>query len=123
MNVAVLGASLNPEKYSNMAVHLLAEKGHRVFPVNPTFKKIGPHDVYPSLSALPEPVDTLTLYVSKDVSNKLKPEILAVKPKRIIFNPGAENQELEAEAARLGIEALRACTLVLLKTGQFTPKQ
>ncbi|HTL69733.1 MAG TPA: CoA-binding protein [Candidatus Eisenbacteria bacterium] len=120
MNVAVLGASINPEKYSNMAVNLLAEKGHRVFPVNPSFKKIGPHDVYPALSDVPEPVDTLTLYVSRDLSTKLAPQILALRPRRIIFNPGAENAELEAQAAGLGIKTLNACTLVLLKTGQFS---
>lgn len=119
MNVAVLGASDNPERYSYLAVKLLAEKGHEVFPVNPSLKEIEGRRVYPALKELPKPVDTLSVYLSPAISSKLAPEILAARPRRIIFNPGAENPELAAEAAGHGIRTLEACTLVLLRTNQF----
>lgn len=119
MNVAVIGASNNPEKYSYLALKLLEEKGHRAFPVHPALKDIEGRKVYANLAEIPEPVDTVTLYVGPALSSKLEGEIFSVKPKRIIFNPGAENPELEKHAEAAGIRALEACTLVLLKTGQF----
>lgn len=119
MNVAVVGASDDPEKYSNMAVRLLKEKGHRVFPVNPSLKNLEGLPVYASVSAIPEPIDTVSLYVSAKVSDKLAPEILKLAPRRILFNPGAENKPLEEKAAGQGIQALEACTLVMLRTSQF----
>ena len=119
MTVAVLGASDDPERYSYKAVKFLLEKGHEVFPVHPTLKQIDGQKVYASLKELPKPIDTLSLYVSKEISSKLASEILESKPKRIIFNPGAENPELESQASRQGIKTLEACTLVLLRTNQF----
>jgi predicted CoA-binding protein len=119
VNVAVLGASDNPERYSYQAVQLLREKGHRVFPVNPKLKEIEGVRVYPSLKELPEPVHTLSVYLSKEHSSKLAPEILGISPQRILFNPGAENPELEAQLSSKGIRTLEACTLVLLRTNQF----
>ncbi len=119
MNVAVIGASNNPEKYSNQAVRLLKEKGHTVFPVHPSIKEIDGAKVYPSIRDILQPVDTVSLYVSKALSSGLAEAIFAKKPRRIIFNPGAENDELEAQAAAKGIRTLNACTLVMLRTNQF----
>ncbi|HRX06926.1 MAG TPA: CoA-binding protein, partial [Kiritimatiellia bacterium] len=59
MNVAILGASNKPERYSNQAVRLLAEKGHAVFPVHPALAEIDGHRVFKSLADIPEPVDTV----------------------------------------------------------------
>ena len=119
MNVAILGASDDPEKYSYKAVHLLEEKGHTAFPVNPKLEQIGGRKVYASLKDLPEPVDTISLYVSPKISMKLADDLVASKPRRVIFNPGAENPELEEKVSAAGIQALEACTLVLLRTNQF----
>ena len=119
MNVAVLGASDEPERYSYKAVHLLEEKGHTAFPVNPKLKALEGWKVYASLKDLPEPVHTLSVYVSPKISSQLGAEILRLKPRRIIFNPGAENPELAALASAQGIRTLDACTLVLLRTNQF----
>lgn len=119
MNVAVLGASADPEKYSNKAVRFLLEKGHHVFPVHPRGGEIEGLKVYTTLSEIPEPIDTLTLYVSAPVSGALKQEILALKPRRVIFNPGAENPALRQAVAESGILPVEACTLVLVRTEQF----
>lgn len=119
MNTAVIGASADPEKYSYKAVKLLEEKGHRAFAVHPTLKELEGRPVYASLGDVPEPVDTVTLYVNASVSTKLAEALWAARPRRIIFNPGAENPELELQARERGILPVEACTLVLLKTGQF----
>ena len=118
-NVAVLGASNNPEKYSNLAIQLLLEKGHRVFPIHPSLKEIDRLKVYSSLSEIQQPVHTITLYVSKEISSKIAKDILSKSPQRILFNPGAENPELLEAAQANGIKCLEACTLTMLRTGQF----
>ena len=119
MRVVVMGASNKPERYSYKAVMFLKEKGHEVFPVHPLLKEIEGMKVYPSIKDVKGPVDTVSLYISKDISSKLADEIIQKAPRRIIFNPGAENPEFEAKAAAQGIETLEACTLVLLRTNQF----
>ncbi len=119
MNVAILGASNKPERYSHKAVVLLAEKGHAVFPIHPALERIGDHPVFKNLAGVSAPLDTVTMYVSPALSTDLADEILTVKPRRVIFNPGTENPELEKRLAAGGIETVRACTLVMLRTGQF----
>ncbi len=119
MNVAILGASIKPERYSNQAVRLLAEKGHAVFPVHPAVPEISGHRVFKALADIPDPVDTVTMYVSPSHSTGMADAILAVRPRRVIFNPGTENPELEETLSAAGIEIVHACTLVLLRTGQF----
>ena len=119
MNVAVVGASDHPDRYSYMAVMLLKEKGHEVFPIHPKLKEVQGITVYPSVKDIPAPVDTVSLYISEELSNKIAEDLLKLSPRRIIFNPGAENASLEATAREKGIETLEACTLVMLKTGQF----
>jgi predicted CoA-binding protein len=64
-------------------------------------------------------VDTITLYVGPQHQSEYFDYIVKTKPKRIIFNPGTENQELEELAEKNGIETMDACTLVLLSTGQY----
>lgn len=119
MKVAVIGASNKEHRYSYKAVMLLKEKGHEVFPVHKRVKEIEGISVYPSIQNIPDTIDTVTMYVSANISSAIRGEILAKKPRRIIFNPGAENPELEADAKKNNITTLNACTLVMLKTGQF----
>ena len=119
MKVAVIGASNKPDRYSYQAVKLLQEKGHQVYPVHQRIIDIDGLSVYPSINDIRDPIDTISLYVAADISTKLGDDIIARKPRRIIFNPGAENALLEARAKEKGIIPLNACTLVMLRTGQF----
>jgi predicted CoA-binding protein len=118
-NVVVLGASPNEDRYANKAMKMLLEYGHRPIPVNPGFDEILGLRCYKSITDVPGPVDTVTLYLGEARSEPLIADILAAKPRRIIFNPGAENEQLAEEARANGIEALEACTLVMLRTGQY----
>lgn len=119
MNVAVIGASNKPQRYSYQAVVLLKQKGHDVYPVHQKIKEIEGTAVNPSIRDINGPVDTVTIYVNAEISNGISNDILAKEPRRIIFNPGAENPELEKKARAKGINTVNACTLVMLKTGQF----
>jgi uncharacterized protein len=121
MKVAVLGASNKPERYSFQAVKLLSEKGHEVFPVHPLFTVVDGIPVFKQLADIPVPIHTVTVYLGPDRSSELATAILAVRPKRVIFNPGAENPALAQRLQAAGIAAENACTLVLLRTGQFEP--
>lgn len=119
MKVAILGASDKPDRYSNKALHRLLDHGHEPYPVHPKLQTIDGIAVYPSLDSLPRDIDTLTLYVNPQASSDLAEKIVLLRPRRVIFNPGTENQELETQLQNQGIAAQRACTLVLLGTGQF----
>lgn len=118
-NVAVLGASSNPDRYSYMAVESLAEAGHAVFPVHPSEKSVNGLRCYPNLQAIEEPLDTITVYLSEKNSTPLIDEIIGKRPRRVIVNPGAENEELKNRCESAGIHVQEACTLVLVRTGQF----
>lgn len=117
--VVILGASNKTDRYAYMAQQGLVNRGFRVLPVHPTIKEIDGVPVFTSLTDIKEPVNTITLYVGADRSTAVMQEILNLKPKRIIFNPGAENKTLLVEAKKQGIEALDACTLVMLSTNTF----
>ena len=117
--VAVLGASPKPDRYSNQAVRLLNEKGHDVIPVHPAVETIEGLPVSPRLTDITDNIDTLTVYVSEKVSSLLDNDIFQLNPARVLFNPGTENASLRKKLERHGISVEEACTLVLLKTGQF----
>ena len=117
--VAILGASPKPDRYAYRAMEMLRAHGHRALPVNPAFPEILGETCYPSIADIPEPIETVTLYLGPQRSDPLIPEILAAKPRRIIMNPGAENENLADKARAAGIEVDYACTLVLLQTGAF----
>ncbi|MCK5716340.1 MAG: CoA-binding protein [Thiomargarita sp.] len=118
-NVVIVGASPNEERYSNKAVHDLIAHKHHVYPIHPLATEIHGKKCYKHLTDIPSSVDTVTLYVGKRRSTDLMSEILALKPKRIIMNPGAENELLETKAKEQGIEVVQGCTLVMLRTEQF----
>ncbi len=118
-NVAVLGASPKPERYSNQAIRLLARFDYRPIPVNPAFEEIEGVPCFPAIGKINEPIHTVTLYLRAQRSSALIDEIIAAQPKRIIMNPGAENDDLAAAASSAGIEVVQGCTLVMLRTGLF----
>ncbi len=119
MKVAILGASDNPERYAFKAFKMLKEYGHTPLPVTPKLTVLDGTPVYSMLDEVPRPVDTLTMYVGPAVSSSMLGQIISLKPRRVIFNPGAENPDLQNKLASAGILVEEACTLVLLKTNQF----
>lgn len=117
--VAILGASDRPNRYAYMAFRMLKDYGHEPVPVSPKLRALEGVEAYGSVADIPGRVDTLTMYVGPAISSGLKDEIVGLKPRRVIFNPGSENPELERALEAAGVEVLDACTLVLLRTNQF----
>ncbi len=122
--VVIVGASDNPARYSYMAMKMLGDYGHQVRLISPRLKAIEGHEVWPSLTALAiaspnSTIDTITMYVGAPISSNMTDQLLALSPKRIIFNPGAENSVIYESLYSAGIQPVEACTLVLLRTGQF----
>jgi predicted CoA-binding protein len=117
--VAVLGASPKPDRYAHKAMQMLSQHGYRAVPVNPAFGKILGERCYARIVDVPDKIDTVTLYLGKARSDPLIEEIVEVKPRRIIMNPGAENEALAEKARERGIEVVEGCTLVMLGNGLF----
>jgi predicted CoA-binding protein len=117
--VAVLGASSKPDRYSYQCVELLLQHGYNVVPVTPAKQQICGIEPTSDLSSISDKVDTLTMYVNPKRSSDMEEDILNLNPKRIIFNPGSENADLEEKCIAQGIRIENACTLVLLNTEQF----
>jgi hypothetical protein len=114
----VLGASDNPERYSNLAIKRLRSHGHPVIAIGKRKTRVEDVPVQTDTSDLQD-VDTVTLYLNPNNQKAYYDYILSLHPKRIIFNPGAENPELQKLAKEKGVQTQEACTLVLLSTGQF----
>jgi predicted CoA-binding protein len=118
MKTLVLGASVHGYRYANKAIRLLRYYKHDVVAVGLDDGMVEDvkivHD-FPKNEA----VDTVTMYLSPVHQKEYYDRIVAIKPRRIIFNPGAENGELVRIAKENGIATEEACTLVLLNTGQY----
>lgn len=114
----VLGATPNPERYAHEAVRRLVRHGHPTIPVG---IRTGEIEGLYILTGMPQEdgVDTVTLYVGPARQPAYYDYILGLHPKRIIFNPGAENPELARRAQAQGIETVEGCTLVMLSIGAY----
>jgi uncharacterized protein len=120
--VAVLGASSDSSRYAYKAMQMLERYGHRPIPVHPREKEVLGKQVYPTLGDLAktgQKIDTVTVYVNAAISEKFMKDFVELKPRRVIFNPGAESPKVEAVLRENGIEVEHACTLVLLQTDQY----
>ncbi len=116
---AILGASDDPERYAYKAMERLTGNGFPVILVNPKLGSFRDLPVAATLSEIKEEIDTVTVYLSEKRSTPLVPEIVALKPGRVVLNPGAENPVLEHALDEAGIPWIHACTLVLLATGKY----
>jgi hypothetical protein len=115
----VLGATPNPSRYANIATKRLIRSGHQVVLVG---IKSGEIEGQTILNDKPDPgqaIDTVTLYVGPRHQPEYYDYLMRLAPRRIIFNPGTENAELQQLARENGIEPIVACTLVMLSTGEY----
>ncbi len=114
----VIGASENPERYSYLAVMKLCLLQHEVIAIGKSTGHIGNIQIINENPVIVG-VHTITLYINPILQKEFYNYILSINPKRIIFNPGAENNELFNLAKEHNIEPINACTLVLLSTGMY----
>ncbi|HEX6193424.1 MAG TPA: CoA-binding protein [Chitinophagaceae bacterium] len=114
----VLGASGNPSRYSHLAIQRLRSHGHPVVAIGRRPARVADTDITTSKEIVND-IDTVTMYMNEKHQEEYLDYILSLKPKRIIFNPGAENEKLTALARKQGIQTMEACTLVMLSTNQY----
>ena len=114
----VLGASDNPSRYSYLAINRLRNNGHEVAAIGRKATTVADVNIETEKKDFKD-IDTITLYLRPEHQKEYYNYILSLKPKRIIFNPGAENDELYDLAKENNIQPMEACTLVLLSTGQY----
>jgi predicted CoA-binding protein len=114
----VIGASENPDRYSNKAVKALVNAGIDTIAVGLREGNIDQIAITTNAKGL-ENIDTVSLYVGPQNQERWIDSILELHPKRVIFNPGTENEKTETTLSQHGIQCEHACTLVLLATNQY----
>ncbi len=114
----ILGATPNPTRYAYQAAIDLVANGHEIVPVGIKHGEVAGVAIQQDKTPAQD-IDTITLYVGPQRQGEWYEFILATKPKRIIFNPGTENNELATMAQKEGIEVEIGCTLVMLSVGTY----
>jgi len=110
--VAVIGASKDRAKFGNKAVRAFRQQGYRVYPVNPNATEIEGLSVYQSIRDVPVRPQRVTVYLPPPVLLKILPDIAARGCDELWLNPGTESDRVLAEAARLGLNVIQACSIV-----------
>jgi len=110
--VAIVGASNDRAKFGNKAVRAYLRQGWTVYPVNPNEKTVEGLTAYPTVAAIPGPVDRVTLYLPPALGLKVLPDIQSKGAPEFFVNPGAESPDLVAESQRLGLSPILACSII-----------
>ena len=118
--VAILGASRDRRKFGNQSVRAHLEQGYGVFPVNPHADEVEGLTAYPDLASVPvKRLDRISVYLPPAIGITLLDEIKSLGAKEVWFNPGSDSDELLAKAERIGLEIIRACSIVDVRTSGF----
>ena len=110
--MAVIGASSDRRKFGNKAFRAFQQEGHRVIPINPNESSVEGVPTYPSVLDVPEKIDMATVYVPSDIGITLLEGFERKQIAEIWINPGAESDELIAEARRRKLNVIEACSIV-----------
>jgi len=114
----IIGASLNPERYSYKAAKRLLENGHYIHMLGNKAGTLFDHEIAKLQTPFTD-VDTVTMYVSAKKQEGYYEYIISLKPRRVIFNPGTENTAFAEQLESHGIKTEESCTLVLLATNIY----
>jgi len=117
--IVIIGASEKPNRYSHKAMLALQDSGHHVKLVNPYKTSVEGQPCFASVAGIDEQIDTVTLYVNPARFRGHIDEVIQAKPRRVIMNPGTEDDEMEEQMRQQGIDVVRGCTLVMLATDKF----
>jgi predicted CoA-binding protein len=110
--VAIIGASNDRSKYGNKSLRAHLRQGYQVFPVNPGETQVEGLLAYKSITDVPVRPERISVYVPPLVVLRLLPEIAAKGCDELWLNPGTESDEVLAEATRLGLNVIQACSIV-----------
>lgn len=118
MKTLILGASTKPNRYAYLALQSLLKNNYPVFGVGIKAAEVDGVKIYKDQKVFKD-IDTVTLYLSAKNQIEYYDYLLQLKPRRVIFNPGTQNPELEHLLVENQIEVVHACTLVMLSTQQY----
>ena len=110
--IAIVGASNDRAKFGNKAVRAFLQQGYEVFPVNPKEAVIEGLTAFKSILELPVRPQMVSVYLPPSVLLKVLPDIAARGCDELWLNPGADSDEVVAEAERLGLNVIQACSIV-----------
>ena len=116
----IVGATTNPTRYAYAAAEFLKRAGKPFIPISIKKGSVLGENIL-DLRSKPnlDNVHTITMYMNERHQEEWEDYLLSLKPERIIFNPGAQNPRLARKASEAGIEAINACTLIMINTGQY----
>lgn len=120
MVVAVIGASSNRRKFGNRAVRAFRQQGHTVVPINPNEREVEGLKTYPSVLAVPGPIDMATIYVPPEVGEVVIEEVARKQIPEVWLNPGAESDALIARAKALNLKPIVACSIVAIGQNPYS---
>jgi len=110
--VAVIGASSDRRKFGNRAFRAYREEGYKTIPINPNEASVEGVSTYPTVMDVPETIDMATVYVPPEIGITLLEGFERKQIAEIWINPGAESDELIAEARRRNLNVIEACSIV-----------
>jgi predicted CoA-binding protein len=111
-SVAVIGASNNRKKFGNKAVRAYMQQGYIVYPINPKESKIEGLVAFKTIRDVPKPLQRVSVYLPPQVVMSVLPDVAAIGCEELWLNPGADSDEVLAEANRLGLNVIQACSIV-----------
>lgn len=111
-SVAVIGASNNRNKFGNKAVRAFLQQAYNVYPVNPHEAQVEGVPAFKRIGDVPIRPDMVSVYLQPEILKSLLPEIAAKGCDELWLNPGTESNEVIAEAERLGLNVIQACSIV-----------
>lgn len=114
----IIGATNNPERYAYKAANSLKSHGHPIVPFGIKKGEVAGEAIINDWKSFDE-IDTVTMYVGPQRQPEYIDNIISISPKRVIFNPGTENEISQKKLEAAGIEVEEACTLVLLSIGNY----
>jgi predicted CoA-binding protein len=110
--VAVIGASANRDKFGNKALRAVARQGYTVIPIHPGEAEVEGHKTYPSVMDVPGAIDMATVYVPARAGVKVMEELAEKGVAEVWLNPGADGDEVVERARALGLNTIRACSII-----------
>lgn len=111
-SIAIIGASNNRRKFGNKAVRAYEQRDWDVYPVHPVASEIEGLKAYKTIADVPRPIDRVSLYLPAEIALSILDDVAAAEPGEMFFNPGADSPEVIARARELGINTIRACSIV-----------
>ena len=114
-NFAVLGATIDEEKYGFKIVQRLCEIGKTVYPISPKYEEVNSLKAYKSLLAIERPIDVVVFVINKKFASQYIAEMRELGIGFAWMQPGTYDHNLINDIQSLGITPIKDCVLIVSK--------